>query len=689
MLSSLGSDMKISLKWVCGALLVCSVGLTVAKPTRDSADLLRAELKGADKKSTDSAPTEFPKGDADDNAATSEGITRVLKKCADQYATCQNFEATGTYIDATKQVNVRAQTDARMKIYFRRPKLMRVEIEGKDIASAFIADGTTVTMLWNREKKFLQFPQPASLAAFSEAELPGEILEDESNTLFRAIVPPLLMSDDPLGWLRANVDSFHYDGDEKVEGTPCYKIRFMQSNPDMVVINWIDKKTFFLRKVSLIRAVSQGGQMTGSLDDAIAAQVHLGILEKISTEAADVPSNVFDAKVPTGYKQTERKTNTPDQPRNESAWMRLFHAAASQTGRETSVSLVSDVDSDLLREGVFSRTTERLIGIGKAGDTASTLPVVASATASGKINFWSYDGENGLKSVLPAAPKLVQFAQRTSETIVLSVLQNDGIAAFSLRGRQLWKLPTRYDVADIVVRDSKTAGQTLIYACSSGGLMTLDLDGHVVFMTRAGVIPITVEQVNWEGQERLAGATRNGDISVYQPAGKFLSLVKYPDLLRAVLGDDEDSSAPLLGISTSDQRDLVLRRIGTDGSIAWTVGVAQSTEGVKSAILQWAKQGPRPAAKADDGTTGSKSEPNPITRRYAAIALSDGRISLFSPDGDPVWRGKLTLSDEALVPDAKNYVQDMTAADLNADGTDELYFATDIGVVQLLLQPVQ
>ena len=72
--------------------------------------------------------------------------------------------------------------------------------------------------------------------------------------------------------------------------------------------------------------------------------------------------------------------------------------------------------------------------------------------------------------------------------------------------------------------------------------------------------------------------------------------------------------------------------------------------------------------------------------RLIATVLGDGRIFMSDLDGNPVLKGTLKPPVSYVLGDETEFVVSFVPHDLDSNGIDELYIATTLGLVQVLLQ---
>ena len=117
-----------------------------------------------------------------------------------------------------------------------------------------------------------------------------------------------------------------------------------------------------------------------------------------------------------------------------------------------------------------------------------------------------------------------------------------------------------------------------------------------------------------------------------------------------------------------DRDDLLLQRMSLDGGLSWTLTVALGAGEVGGAAVYLANMR------------------NPATgqiERVIVTLLSDGRLGIASPVGEPIYRGQFT-TDKVVDREGKSWVAyGLAVADMDGDGEDELYTAIDSQLVRV------
>jgi hypothetical protein len=614
----------------------------------------------ADNKTTDSVSefTELKTGDISQDDHTSAAIFEILRRCALQYKDAKHFSARGTYIESTKHfTSDEAQFAAKLEIQFSRPNRLRIDLKDSEISSMFLADGTTITMAWPNDRRFQQIAQPDSLSAFSEQERNGPLLTDESNSIMRSVVAALLITPDPIGWLHANVIEYDYEGTEAVEGSLAYRVRFRQTNPHMIVLNWIDTKSYFLRKVSIIRGLDEDGNYVDSYEKAKAGTIRVAKFSSIETTGT-VAKDSFKWSPPKGWKVKKEELATVPQP-EESPWMRLFRVAAAETGTVSATTMTVQFGSNQVVPGWHYSPRQKVLGL-VPFSTATTHSICAGLDNS-SIALLDF---NGTAYTVPVAvsPEYIAPVDLATTTGAFVAESNGKSALCRLDGTSNWQYDFGQRILDV---QSNASGSTVtIRVGTLSGLVSCSKEGAITFSSRTAGDIISIAQI--PGSAPVA-ATVSGEIVFYHPWGEYLREFNVTDSIASIALTSRSHEMHILTFGTDDNNDPVLRSYGSEGALEWTSAItAQSREADTQSLSIVRRNG------------------NPDV---AATLSSDGSISLVTLDGKPFWRGIIKAVNPAISPEPSEFAFALTTADLNGDGTDEIYVSSKAGVTQLKYVP--
>lgn len=645
-----------------GMLLAHGAAVESSQSTSEPLEVKSADKSGktqeSESRTTDSLCTcpEMVKGNVADNPATSAAVARILSRCAQTFTATQDFHATGTYIEASRSAGSSDSEDAaRLEIDYVRPDKLRVQLSDEELSSAFIANGKKVLMLWPSDKKYQTADQPSTLAAYSEAERAGEIFDDESLTMMRSLIPALFISPDPLAWLHANVVQYDYEGIDNVGDSPCWRIRFLQVNPQMAVTNWVDCSSFFLRQVSVVRALDSDGDFTPIYQDSSAGHMRLTILDKISTEPAAVPKDAFSFEVPKDWslKRTVRADTDEEAP--EGQFLALFRAAASQSGKITSVTLTSDPGTPRLKQLAFFPTSERALSL------ASIENQMYAGLANRQI------------MVVDPSSKTTRFSSQvrpdlmttmgTSDSAFLVAADREGhVAACTADGQKKWSADTHQEITGIC------SGQDHLYTAGAG-LVTLGKDGVVQFTSRRFSSIEALAYLDQQDTPSMVVASSKTGFAQFAQTGQLLCDENISGKFLALMQSNGVSSSPLVGMTNSLRGGTRLHGLDAEGTLQWTVGIGQTLAEAKPAGLALMR------LKDHDDTTS-------VGARIVSL-VGDGSLALYAGNGQPLWRGRIAPADQAAGLKPETFAHALAATDVNGDGHCEVFVATDAGIMML------
>ncbi len=641
-----------------------------------------APLHGQTPSAESPIPEDIPVGNAAHDETTSRAVMQILRECARSYETADTFRAEGTYIEAAKATTsdkaVTEENSSRIEIRYRSPDKLRVDVAGAEIAAGLIADGGTVTQLWPNEKEYRRMPQPPDLAAFSEDQRAGELIEDDTNALVYSVTAALLISDDALNWLHANVKTYIYDGVEEVRGRPAWRIKFLQTDPEIVVINWIDKETRFIAKVSIIQARDDDGDFVESYADSAYGRIRIAVLDKIETGPRTIGKDAFEFKVPKGWKV--RKTEAPEKPSAASelsGWERLVKAAAAAQSEKTTPSLSAQTGEGDLRLADWIERPDRVTALAAAASAGSEGTTFILAASAGKIDFLNARDEVTRSVNVTGTPDflaLLRTAESTGPLVAAAGIYGDTVRTYDFQGNAQWSYErpgSRISgIAAARAPDGKPDSLFVGYLGDTG-FRKLGTDGTVRFASRrlTGITSLAAGDLAGAGP-RLAVSTGRGGAIFSLEGEKLSKMTEESGAVQVGLLAVEDSnpSAPLVQAAGVGEGEYVVRRVRLDGSPVWTAPLAQGVEEAEPVGLTVAR------LRLPGG--GGQAKP------YVAAMLSDGRLTLASAEGEIAWRGRLSFG-EALSGDLERVATSLLAADRDGDGEDELYAGGDGGILRI------
>jgi hypothetical protein len=181
----------------------------------------------------------------------------------------------------------------------------------------------------------------------------------------------------------------------------------------------------------------------------------------------------------------------------------------------------------------------------------------------------------------------------------------------------------------------------------------------------------------------------SGDIGCFTNDLKVLSRFESDTLAGPCEIDHEDRVFPLVAIGFTSAEDVLLQRVALDGTTSWTMNLAPEASAMKGAAVDFARlriPDRVAAATSDAETTAAKSQPAGTTHleRCIVALLSDGRLSVVTANGNLLYRAELH-SKGPLVSNAKDKWSafGLAIADLDGDGEDEIYTASDSELLRL------
>ncbi|AXA37385.1 MAG: hypothetical protein D6691_12195 [Candidatus Hydrogenedentota bacterium] len=649
---------------------------------------------------------------------TSAGIMHILEQTARAVANVRTLAGHGTFLHAGKVPGLgeRALT-LRMELAFERPRRMALVFSmptTTETIARFVADGKTVLMEkrdypLGSEKpgptiRYRQIPQPPSLSCFAEEEFEGEIIEDFTEALSNSGIGGLLLSAHPLEWLHAHVVEYFYDGVEQVAGTPCYRIRFLQKEPELMVVTWVDAETYLPRKVSVTRGIDGRGQFFGSFAGAQVAEMRVATFETLTTAPLSPKlQSLFNATPsPSATEFQDEQVGVREREPSEPFLVRLLRAAASSNPSNTTITLTTSMGRGWRVARVLPFST-RIIGIsrgavGIAGPEDSQGPRAASNATTGVVvacangELWRVDarGERSkFAQITPAPDLLVPFESNKQEQLAVSTEGRPLLRVFDSQGKVVRTQQYHNPLTSLLALPSAepTRGIRLI-AGTKLGAMFLREDGMVAYMNCRvpGITDLSASAEFPEGAAPefiAANALRTPEILVYETSGSLRAkwqaegtVIAFAKPMRGAAAHRAIATSQLMGWQAPDLvaivttgEDLLMRGFDADGKTLWT------------GIVELGAQTPRVFGAAA-GTSAFQSPKRLPAVHYLAVT-AHGTLADFDERGQIRWRGKLDISGGAEIGSTSNYIRALAATDLDADGKDELYIAADAWLVVL------
>ncbi len=613
-------------------------------------------------------PVDIPVGTADENLQTSRALVAIMQHSIQAYASTDHMHAEGTYVAASKSEDEETSyLEARVVMDYHRPGKMAIISKSKSpsLNRSFIADGTTVTMV--DAEGFKEMAQPDSLSAFTDFYRAGEIYEDKSGAIAMTFAGPMLTAENAAGILLEKIEQYIYEGEEQVAGADCHRMRFIQNDPDMVVILWFDKTTWLIRKASFISSYDENFTMVESFEDGVNSSLLVMTWDEISTDTAKIPDGAFALAAVVSKKKTEAPEKTRKiRRRAPGLWESLVSSAAEASPEATTWSLTGDSDDVNLRITRFAQLPESILDFVPAPTPDGGQPRLAVATKGGVITLHKPNGSVDTTVTLPgtiADFELLDVA--TSEPLILATNESGkNLSAYNLKGELAWTYS--YPTQGIRHMAVTTGTVPAIYLTLSGlaGLRKLDENGNVLFANVSSYFtgsphpaPAPVDRLLYNSSYEIAVMDKN------------LALIGAFDTderVRSLQWDPENADAPVLTIAESTDDDILLQRRDENGNIVWTTMIAPKAEAVSGSGLELVRL-----------RIGGQ------TQRCIFVLLSDGQAVITNTEGKVLYRGQVSANAALVKRNDDDVLQNIAIADLNQDGIHEIYTKIDKHILQL------
>lgn len=614
-----------------------------------------------------SVPARITTAPADENPETSQAITLILDKCAQAYAQAPAMHAVGTYALVSKTDKKTTYSTARVKVDFLRAsnKLAVISTsDNEDYENGFIADGTTVTQYYKNSARYTALPQ-APLATYVGNYRHGEINEDFTGNLLMSGTTALLICDDPQYWLHSNVNRYIYEGDDEVAGARCHRIRFNQ-DPKSIIVLWIDKKSFFIRKLSIIASYDEDYEMVESFEAGDTGTMQVMTWETLSARPADVNSRAFKLAVPKGYPLYVDDYTQPTATPDRGFWGNLVNLAAGSSTEETTWSL-NNLEGNLglvLEE--FVNTPTPAVDIDTNRHLDDKADMLGLAFEDGTIKFYTNDGKLSTTVTVPGG--ITWFAHQDTPTsgprLIVLDKEYRNLGSYDMAGQRHWN----YDLpfARIYTVQTDNVPETGIYLdMGETGLRKLDQHGRVLVAT-----------TDHKNPGIIAPAPAGTDALVIDDDGIGLNVLDknlretssfYPDeTVLSAWWDGHDKDNPIVTLLESDEGDILLRRYSVKGDTAWSTKIETDVKEDVSAMMM------QPRLKIDGQV-----------RECCAVFLTDGRFTITAKDGTIIYRGQVTANNALVERNDGMVMRYFLLGDIDGDGADEIYFPLHTHLMRL------
>lgn len=613
-------------------------------------------------------PADIPVGPADDNPETSRGLTAIMDNCIAAYAGADHMHAEGVYVVASKSEDEETSyLQAKVTLDYHRPNQMAIisTSESTPYNCRFIADGTTVTMVDGKE--YYQIPKPSSLAAFSDDHRAGELYEEHSGAMGISAVAAMLMSDSPSKILLEGISRYIYEGEENTAGVDCHRLRFIQEGPDVIVILWIEKNTWLIRKTSFIYSYDADYNIVDSFDEGVNANMSIMTWEELSTDSAAVNNAAFSKSIPAGTKKAEETGQTVSRSVNQtSMWESLVAAAAETSPEQTTWSLSREFGAVDLQLKRFTELPESILDFAPVLMSGSTAPFLGVATHSGNITVHKADGS--IMTTVTLNRQISNFAfMDSSSSGPLFLTANEGstaLSAYNIQGNLAWTYQYPYKPIRYLIATTGTERAVYLTLAGQAGVRKLDENGQVLFANGKPTYTGSLRPAP-QGVERLlyGGAYK---IAVMDKRLNLINSIDTDELVRSALWDETNAAAPILDLAVTEDSDVLLQRRASNGEIIWTTMIAPKAEEVLGSGLVWVK------LKVEGKI-----------QRCIFIMLSDGQTVVTTVDGKVLYRGQVSANDALVKRNNGDVLQNIAVADLNHDNIDEIYTKIDTHLMQL------
>ena len=612
-------------------------------------------------------PTTIKAAPADENTETSSAISAILDRCAEVYAKAPAMHATATYVRAAKSDGVTTYTSAKVKLDYIRPdKLAIVTTSDSDpLDNGFYADGTTNTQVFANNKNYVILPQP-ELGSFAATWRAGEIHRDFSDALSMSGIGSLLIAESPAEWIHSNVVRYVYEGAEEVAGNDCHRIRFNQENPDVIVVLWIDKKSFLVRKLSFIHSYDDDYEMVESFEEGTEASMRLVNFDTISLRPADVPKSAFRARIPKGYTLTKDEPATStESTASLGFWGNLVRNAALSSPEETTWSLTrSSGDIDLKLEE-FVNTPKPVIDLDPDLSNDGKISAMGLAMDGGLLHFYHYDGTLSSTVTLKEGIRLFAWQEKlTSGPRLLAVDKHyQNLNAYTLSGDKLWSYHLPFSVIE-TLRGAQPPEEGTYLDMGELGLRKIGPEGQVLFANSSVAYPGQPNPAP-PGIDRLI-SNSGYSVTILDKQLHKLHEFETDELISATWWDKEDAANPLISLSITDDYDILLQRRNLKGDIIWTTNVEPkaTAEGGAMSLL---------------ATLQVQGKPQEVI----IVLMGHGKVAIADKSGKIIYRGKVDANDSLVERNESTVLRFFLVADVNNDGLDEIYFPLDTHMMRL------
>ena len=532
-------------------------------------------------------------------------------------------------------------------------------------------------MLWPSSREYRAFPQPATLASFEEVDIPGDLIIDETGSLYRAMLVSKLLVSDPLAWTYEGVRQAIYDGVEKVNGVPCWKITFLQTRPECAVNLFIDCRTFMERRVVVTKAVDDEGRFAPSFAKAAAGVIRIASYDVVTTEPSSVPASAFRVTIPAAWHErptplaVARRNSMVGQPEG---FLESFVKATFSLGddRDSSITAVTEYASGATIGADWLHATDSpATAVALVPGTAAGGNPIAFALESKRLGRLSAAGRAGPSFPVRPKPDLLAIVPETSGVLAaVADVESGEITGYSMDGTRRWGYSARQPVSDMITTPYPGCpGPARLRVASAQVVRTIAPDGRVLFSTRRTETD-NLSALPAGAPGAFVGINADNEMVYFDQEGRVSSLVALGKPFAWFTADPLSSPTRMVAFGADAADSRMLRMMDAAGSPEWTAGLAQKRR----------LSGPVGVAFVGVGTRAAP-------RRFIVTVLADGRLFVHTLEGELAWRGTVKPAGREANRRGGRYVNGFAVGDADGDGRDEIYLATSSGVARLSVMP--
>lgn len=618
-------------------------------------------------------PADIEAKPADENEETSQAISAILQNVARAYATVDALHVEGTFLKAEKEEEATSYSQADLKLDFRRPNKLAIVTTSneEEFQKGFYADGTTITMVSYAGKQYFTMAQP-DLAAYAANWRQGDIYWDYSGTIAFSGTAALLITEDPMKWIRDNVTRYVYEGTDEVSGRECHRIRFNQENPDSIVLLWVDKESFLVPKISFIDSYTEEFEMAESFEAGTYATMRLANWSKYTTAPESVKDSAFKAKIPKDFKSAEigtprSRTRAVLHPAEGSFWERLVKTAAKDSAQETTWSLTRSEGTANLDLQEYVETPEQVADLDVVYDSSGRTLGLTMAYADGTIKSYKADGSESDTLKLPQGIGMYAYMDTPTSgpVLVVSDVKQQQLDAYRPDGTHLWTYKYPYSPIDTIRSGKRPEFSLYVYVLPSGVRRLDPWTGEVLF-ANSETDDVSSIEVAPPGLDAVALPSQYAfDVHITDKDLRITHTFSPDEQISGVWFDPGNKDAPLVTLGVLNG--LALQRRTLAGEVIATTMI-ESQKDARGMLL------------------GIKLRRNGASERCSLIVERDGRLVVAGNNGEVFYRGQVSANQALIERNGGQIYKYFFIADTDNDGSDELYFPLDKHMMRLVLR---